>query len=181
MDILVLYATLEGQTTKIAERITERLRNHHQVVTQSTDQLPADFSLSAFDAAIIAGPIHMGLYPKPLRKFARQHHDWLNQHPSALVTVCMAIRSQRPESKLEAEKYQQRFMHESQWHPVMTVNFAGAVKYTQYGLITRFIMKMIAKREGGSTDTSRDHEYTDWDAVTRFADQFTAQLDNTTA
>jgi menaquinone-dependent protoporphyrinogen oxidase len=32
-------------------------------------------------------------------------------------------------------------------------------------------MRAVARREGGSTDTTRDHEYTDWDAVNRFADQ----------
>ena len=32
-------------------------------------------------------------------------------------------------------------------------------------------MRAIASREGGSTDTTRDHEYTDWQAVTQFADR----------
>lgn len=29
-------------------------------------------------------------------------------------------------------------------------------------------MKLIAKSEGTSTDTSHDHEYTDWAALDRF-------------
>jgi menaquinone-dependent protoporphyrinogen oxidase len=29
-------------------------------------------------------------------------------------------------------------------------------------------MKRIAKHAGGSTDTSRDHEYTDWVALEQF-------------
>jgi menaquinone-dependent protoporphyrinogen oxidase len=33
-------------------------------------------------------------------------------------------------------------------------------------------MKQISKKEGGSTDTSRDHEYTDWKSVERFAENF---------
>ena len=32
----------------------------------------------------------------------------------------------------------------------------------------RFVMKRIAKHAGGSTDTSRDHAYTDWVALDRF-------------
>jgi len=35
---------------------------------------------------------------------------------------------------------------------------------------------MISKRKGGPTDTSRDHEFTDWTAVDRFAHQFAAAL-----
>jgi menaquinone-dependent protoporphyrinogen oxidase len=37
-------------------------------------------------------------------------------------------------------------------------------------------MKRIAKREGGSTDTSHDHEYTDWDAVARFTNRFLEKI-----
>jgi menaquinone-dependent protoporphyrinogen oxidase len=37
-------------------------------------------------------------------------------------------------------------------------------------------MKRIARKEGGPTDTSRDYEYTDWEAVDRFADAFAAKL-----
>ena len=59
----------------------------------------------------------------------------------------------------------------------MTATFAGAIKYTQYGFITRWIMRRIAKKEGGDTDTSRDHEYTDWVQVTRFAEKFLKKVD----
>jgi hypothetical protein len=35
-------------------------------------------------------------------------------------------------------------------------------------------MKLIAKQQGGDTDTSHDHEYTDWDDLTRFVEEFVA-------
>ena len=54
--------------------------------------------------------------------------------------------------------------------------FAGANKYAQYGFIIRNIMKHIAKKEGRSTDTSQDHEYTDWDKVTQFTEQFLTEI-----
>jgi len=33
-------------------------------------------------------------------------------------------------------------------------------------------MKRIAAKAGGDTDTSRDYEYTDWNALSRFTVQF---------
>ena len=36
----------------------------------------------------------------------------------------------------------------------------------------KLVMKRIAKKEGADTDTSRDYEYTDWDAVAEFAKDF---------
>ena len=177
MKILVLYATMEGQTAKIAERIAEVLRNKgHQVTTQSAEHLPARFNIDAFEAAVIGGSIHMGRYPGYLKKFTSQHYNWLNDVPSAFFTVCMGINSREEKSQKEASAYGERFIKETKWQPALTATFAGAVKYTQYNFITRFIMKMISRHEGGSTDTSQDHEYTDWEAVTRFAEQFDKTL-----
>ena len=54
-------------------------------------------------------------------------------------------------------------------HPV-----AGALLYRQYRPAIRLLMRIISMMAGGSTDTSRDHEYTDWKAVSRFADEIAA-------
>lgn len=47
--------------------------------------------------------------------------------------------------------------------------FAGAVPFTKYNVLLRFVMKRIQRKAGHSTDTSRDHVYTDWTAVEGFA------------
>ena len=173
MNILILYGSIEGQTQKIAEHIASYLLRHgHQVISLSCKQLPAGFSLENFDAVIIGGPIHMGKYPGYLQRFVKRHRDWLNSVPSALFTVCMGIRSEEAKSRETAAHYPQRFIEQTGWKPSVTRTFAGAVKYTQYNFITRFIMKMIARKEGGSTDTSRDHEYTNWEEVEDFAEAF---------
>jgi len=104
------------------------------------------------------------------------HIDWLNGITSAFFTVCMGIKSQLEKSRQEAIAYGENFSKLTGWQPTLTAIFAGAVKYTQYNFITRFIMKRISRREGGSTDTSRDHEYTDWDSVTRFAEEFAEKI-----
>lgn len=173
MHILVIYGSRHGQTKKIAEHIAAILRDKgHQITILSSEDLPVDFSVDAFDAAIIGGSIHIGKYPKHLKKFVTTYRDWLNETPSAFFTVCMGIRSERPESREEAMQFGQTFLEQVGWHPTLTETFAGAVKYTQYGFITRYLMKRISKREGGSTDTTCDHEYTDWDRVTRFTEAF---------
>ena len=37
-------------------------------------------------------------------------------------------------------------------------------------------MKRIAREKGNDTDTSRDFDYTDWDGVRRFAEEFLTTL-----
>jgi menaquinone-dependent protoporphyrinogen oxidase len=63
------------------------------------------------------------------------------------------------------------FAAETGWIPARSLAVAGALAYTQYGFLKKFVLRQIAKRAGGSTDTSCDHEYTDWPAVDRFVEQ----------
>jgi menaquinone-dependent protoporphyrinogen oxidase len=76
----------------------------------------------------------------------------------------------------EARKITSDFPEHIGWKPLMTTQLAGALKYTQYGFFTRLVMKKIAKREGRTTDTSKDHEYTDWDAVREFVAEFLVKI-----
>lgn len=179
MHVLILYGSLEGQTEKISEHLAEVIRNKgHQVTTLPGERLPTDFSTADYHAVIIGGSIHMNKYPKYIKTFVNSYRDWLNNLPSAFFTVCMAINSEQEKSREQAIQYGEHFLAQTGWQPRLTTTFAGAVKYTQYNFVTRFIMKMISKREGGSTDTSRDHEYTDWDSVVQYANNF---LDTITA
>ena len=179
MQILIIYGSLEGQTKKISERIRDTLQARgHQVMLLSGDRLPVGFSLDSVDAAIIGASIHISKYPAYIKEFVATHRDWLNSVPTAFFTVCMAIRSKKAESRNQAAKYGEDFLKKTGWLPTLTATFAGAVKYTQYNFITRYIMKKISKSEGGSTDTSHDHEYTDWSTVTQFADEFSALIND---
>jgi menaquinone-dependent protoporphyrinogen oxidase len=53
--------------------------------------------------------------------------------------------------------------------------------YREYNPFLRFIMRMIAKSEGGSTDTSRNIEYTDWEELDRFMEEWAAEVDGAKA
>jgi menaquinone-dependent protoporphyrinogen oxidase len=177
MHVLIVYGSKEGQTAKIAERIAQIIRGRGlQASIYPGKEIKAGFAADAFDAAIIGGSIHIAKYPAYLREFVTRHRDWLNKVPSAFFTVCMAIQSRDAAEREEAVNFGKRFIETAQWHPILVETFAGAVKYTQYNFITRLIMKRITKREGGSTDTSRDHEYTDWDAVGRFTNRFLEKI-----
>ena len=177
MRILILYGSLEGQTKKISERMAEIIRNKgYEVTAQSGENLPTDYLLDSFDAAIIGGSIHMSKHPKFIKQFIITHSDWLNNVPSAFFTVCMGVNSVNVKSREEALRFGDELIAQTGWQPRLIQTFAGAVKYTQYNFFIRFIMKLISKREGGSTDTSRDHEYTDWESVECFAKKFIVEI-----
>ena len=58
------------------------------------------------------------------------------------------------------------------WRPILTKTVAGAVLYTRYNWFKRRLMKRIVAKAGGGVDTSRDYEYTDWNELRTFAEQF---------
>ena len=62
-----------------------------------------------------------------------------------------------------------RFLRATEWQAHRVACFPGKLAYTHYGLLKRWIMRRIAEREGGPTDTGRDHDLTDWAAVREFA------------
>lgn len=62
---------------------------------------------------------------------------------------------------------------------------AGALLYREYNPFTRTLVRLISKSAGHSTDTSVDHEFTDWEALARFgqeiASEFRAKLESAPA
>ena len=65
-----------------------------------------------------------------------------------------------------------RFLTGTGWRPTVTKPVAGALLYSRYNPFKRWMMKRIVQKGGGDTDTSRDYEYTDWDDLRAFADEF---------
>jgi menaquinone-dependent protoporphyrinogen oxidase len=173
-NILLVYATRHGQTEKIARRLASVLTSHGH----SADLFDADHSveadLRAYGAIVVGAPIHASGYPRSILRFVREHREFLQRVPSAFFSVGLAVASRTHDGRKQTLPIVERFIADSGWRPARIELIAGALAYSKYGLLTRFVMRRIAAREGGDTDTSRDYEYTDWDAVDGFASSLAA-------
>jgi len=175
--VLILYSSETGQTAKIADRMAQKMRdNGHTVDCLELDQLPRDFDIETYDGILIGAPVRMMSFPKSVVRFAKKNRDKLVAHNAGFFTVCMAVASTTPKAHQDLEKWIASFFSETGWQPAKQAVFAGAVLYTKYDFVTRMVMKKISASEGHSTDTSCDHEYTDWDQVTKFTDEYLATL-----
>jgi menaquinone-dependent protoporphyrinogen oxidase len=175
-NILVVFGTSYGQTGKIVQRIAHSLTARgHRVTLWKGDELPVGYSLDGFDGFLIAGSVLYGKHQRYLGDFVRRHLARLSASPSAFVSVCGAIMGSWPPGPEAARKYVAKFLAETGWTPRLTRSFAGELSYTRYGVFIRWVMRYISRRTGRPTDTSRDWEFTDWDAV----DQFAAELAGT--
>ena len=175
MKILIVYGTTEGQTRKISHFMEAILKDGGNEVTVA-DASEAPPSPSSYDAVIIGASIHIHKYQSAVLHYINRHIEDLNKIPSAFFSVCLAVASDTDKEHQEARKITSDFLEHIGWKPLMTTQVAGALKYTQYGFFTRLVMKKIAKREGRTTDTSKDHEYTDWDAVREFTAEFAVKM-----
>ncbi len=167
MKILVVYGTTEGHTRKIARFMQNVLSNadHHVTIADASDNAPGP---EGYDAILIGSSIHGHKYHVAVRHYIHSHAAALNKIPGAFFSVCLAVASGLAEEHAEAQNIANNFLEQTGWQPLATTQIAGALKYTEYDFLKRLIMKMIAKKEGQSTDTAHDYEYTDWSAVKKF-------------
>jgi len=172
MTVLVLYATIEGHTRKIAERAATKLEGAGQGVVLGDIREPGFAIPGRFDGVLICAPIHIGRYPSPVAQFLTDWKDALAQVPTALVSVSLGINSESAEERAEAEAYPAKLEKKTGFHIPKVYHAAGALKYLEYDFFKRALMRQIVAREGGPVDTSLDHEFTDWVALDAFVQDF---------
>lgn len=184
--ILILYASHEGHTHRIAEHVADLLgKSGHVVAVWDAKLVKEPFDLTGYSSAILAASVHVGKHERAMVAFVKRHREELDHLPSAFLSVSLseagaedltASPQKRQEAAEAVEGTLATFFEETGWHPARVSRVAGSLAYTQYGLLIRFVMKRIARAAGASTDTSRDHVLTDWVRVDHFVSEFVKLL-----
>jgi menaquinone-dependent protoporphyrinogen oxidase len=172
MNVLVGYATIEGQTRRIAEAIASTVETAGYRALLFDIQSGDEYAIEHPQAAILCAPVHAARYPADFARFVQQETPWLNSVPSAFVSVSLLIRSEFEEERDEATHSPDRLLEDSGWTPKMIHHAAGALRYTEYDFFKRWIIRRMAEHENAPTDVSRDHEFTDWAALLAFVGEF---------
>ena len=177
MTAAVFYATREGHTRKIAERIAADLRARGALVDLFDVGASPPPDWSKYSTACLAASVHVGHHEAEMVAFARAHRADLVRLDAAFVSVSLSEagaenpkRSEhdRRAAAEDAQRMIDRFVRDTGWRPEHALAVAGALTYSKYSLLVRFLMKQIARRAGAPTDASRDYEFTDWPALDRF-------------
>lgn len=175
--ILVVYASSWGQTRKVADAIAKQLRGrgHDVEVADAFERRPPP--PDGFDGVVIGSRVQMSRHAKPIIKYITRHRDQLTTRVTAFFSVNMAAFD--VEAGDDPEGYLAATVAATGWRPRHLVAFAGGLPYRRYGWFLRLIMKRINARHHGAetTDTTRDHEFTNWDAVREFADRIATDVE----
>ena len=171
-SVLIVYGTTEGQTRKIAGWMAEVVSEYGHAATMMDAAAGERVPRGRYDAVIVAASVHRLRHQPSVARFVRRNLAWLKPLPSAFFSVSLSAAGKAERQREGARRCAGAFLEETGWRPGMVRLVAGALPYTRYGFATRWIMRMIAWREGGDTDTSRDHEYTDWEQLRRDLELF---------
>jgi menaquinone-dependent protoporphyrinogen oxidase len=180
--IALPYASRDGQTRRIANRIAQTLQARGCVVEMRDVMAaaPARFDVASCDAAIVASSIRIGKHAPQMVRFVRDHREELCRIPNVFLEVSLsahgivdpaASEKRRSRARAAVAKTFARFIRETGWTPNNVHPVAGALLYRQYNFAIRAMLRFISSLVGASTDTSRDHEYTDWASVSCYANE----------
>lgn len=172
MKVLILYSSRDGQTHTIASYVAKQLSVAGTCEIQDLSQV-GEIDLSQYQQVMIGASVRYGRFSPVLSQFVAGHIEQLNQMPSAFFAVNLTARKPGKRSP-QTNAYVRKFLLSTPWQPSLCAVFAGALRYPRYRWIDRVMIQLIMRMTGGETDTSKEVEYTDWQQVDRFTQDFAA-------
>ena len=174
----VFYATREGQARRVAERVAAGLQERGlDVDLFDVRTLHNSPSWPAYRAIFVVASVHLGRHEREMRRFVTQYHGELEGAGASLLSLSLsqagaqdeaAPPDRRRQASADVRRMIDAFVADTGWTPVHTLPVAGALAYSKYNFLVKLVMKQIARHNGASTDTSRDWEFTDWQAIDGF-------------
>lgn len=177
--VLIVYATREGQTAKIAARIATRIGagGHAVELVDAADRTAAAaVDPRQFGLVVIGASMHAGGVESELVDFIKAWRSAIESQPRAFFLVLLSAATPDPALR-ERWLADARGKVERQ----IPVRFdeiemiAGSLTYSKYSWPMKLIMRRIARQAGQETDMRRDYEYTDWARVDAYADALAAR------
>jgi len=169
MDCLILYASREGQTRRIAETICMQWRAQGaDALALPIEDLRVAVLLPEASCVVIGASIHYGHLPKVFYDFVKAHRNTLDARRNAFFCVNLTARKSGKDHP-DNSAYIRTFRRRSPWQPQRMAVFAGALRYPRYTWYDRLMIRFIMLMTGGPTDPSVEVEYTDWEKVRAFA------------
>lgn len=176
MKILVVYATTEGQTRKVARHVFDWLA----AAGHAAELIPAaeagDLDPAGFDAVTVAGSVHGGRYQAELVRWAKAAAPGLARVPTLFLSVSLTAAGRDAQEWDGLRGCVARFAAETGWTPARVEHVAGAFRFSEYDFFRTWAMRWIAAQRDEGVTPGVDHEYTDWAALEAVLKDWTGAL-----
>jgi menaquinone-dependent protoporphyrinogen oxidase len=171
VQILISYASTEGHTHKVAEKIAALAQDlHHSVFLYDTNSVVDIPEVEAYDAVVLAGSVHEHEHQEAIVNFATAHSKQLQEKPSALVSVSLSAAT--PGGMGEAQLYVDRFASETGWTPAKTFLAGGALNLGDCDYFQRQVLAGLLAKCPAITDDDKTYVFTDWAGLEAFIKEF---------
>ena len=168
--ILIVYASRDGHTRQICERMRQRLEADDVSMRLVPIDQAKDLDPSAFDAVAVGGSVVYGKHDPRLGRFIEDEADHFRQTPLAFFSVNLIARKAEKRS-IEGNVYVRKFLDNLSVEPAHVEIIAGHLDYPSYGFFDRIMIQLTMKFTEGPTDRNTVIDYTDYEQVDRFADR----------
>jgi len=162
----LFYATRDGQSQRIAERIADRLADHGILtLPQNLASLSlTPQSLTAVQLVVVVAAVRYGLPLPEAENFLAGYHTL--REPPQLVLLSVNLTARKPgKDTVEGNSYLRKSIARYRLAPVLALAIAGRLDYSRYGWLDRQLIRLIMTLTGGPTDSKACIEYTPWDVV----------------
>jgi menaquinone-dependent protoporphyrinogen oxidase len=171
--VLIAYATTDGHTRRICERLKQVMESLGRQVTVVLLSDASALDLRGFGRVLIGASIRYGHHQPIVAEFINQHQALLESRPSAFFSVNIVARKPNKNTP-ETNPYCRKFLKSISWQPRLTAVFAGKLDYPSYGFVDRQMIRLIMLITKGPTDPKAVLEFTDWARVEAFGREFCA-------
>ncbi len=169
-EMLLFYATRDGQSRQIATKISVRLgeRGIEARPRDLAEGAPAAGELSAASLVALVASVRYGRHLKEAEQFMALYDTLASPPPLALASVNLTARKPGKDTA-DGNAYLRKWIARHHRKPALATAIAGRLDYPRYTWLDRQMIRLIMKMTGGPTDPQARVEYTSWDAVDRFA------------
>jgi len=174
-NALIIYATMHGQAELIARRIAEAASEWDVDATVQDVRRTTGADLAQHASILLVASVHYGRHQRSISRFVKANRARLAQMQTAFISV--SGDAVDPATRPRAEQYARQFFQATGWTPAEYQIAGGAVKFTKYNVLLRYLTKRSYAARGIQLDPHRDYDYTDWEAVMRFAKTFLSSQD----
>ena len=174
MKVLILFATIEGQTGKIADFAKQTVIDQgFTPVMIDLNNKAADVPLAGVDEVILAAPVHERRHPKPFEIYLTASHNDLSKCQTLFLSVSLSAAF--ADGRAEAQEYVTEMVMRTNFTPDKSVLVAGAVKNREYDYFAQQVVRHVVLRGQDYDPKDGDREFTDWVELEKTLSEFLSQ------
>ena len=164
MTVLILYASIEGQTKKITqflERCVLKAGGEPLAIDANVKGVPVSFS--GVEKVILAAPVHRRRHPTVFEKFLSSRRAELAKTQTLFLSVSLCAAFE--DGLDEAKSYLTDVSARTGFNPSKTELVAGALQYDKYHDYEAQVIRLVALEIRKLDAIEEDREFTDWDSL----------------